>query len=67
LGGMAKRSGKPGRPPVERPKSVQLRMRLDQALSEGLDSYQRKHFTGDRSETVRQILVRVLKEEGLLK
>ena len=66
---MAQRSGtgKPGRPPATNPKDVQLRVRLDKTLGSALDAYREKNYIGDRSEAVRHIIVRVLKEDGLLK
>ena len=66
---MAKKSGtgRPGRPPAENPKDVQLRVRLDKTVGGALDAYRDKHYIGDRSEAVRHIIVRVLKEDGLLK
>lgn len=64
---MAKKMGKTGRPPSANPKDVQMRVRLDSALRDALDAYQQRNYIGDRSEAVRHALVRVLKEDGLLK
>jgi len=59
--------GKPGRPPAANPKDVQLRVRLDKTLGAALDAYRDKNYIGDRSEAVRHIIVRVLREDGLLR
>ena len=60
-------AGKVGRPKAANPKDVQLRVRLDKTLGSALDAYREKNYIGDRSEAVRHILVRVLREDGLLK
>ena len=44
-----------------------MRVRLDKTLGAALDAYRDKNYIGDRSEAVRHIIVRVLKEDGILK